>query len=431
MADADARPTKALPWVALLYFAQGSPFALVTDLVPVFYKVQGVSLAALGSLSLLRLPYTFKVFWAPLVDRFGTRRRWIGLALVTMATLVAVYAGLPAAPTVVTWLVLGAFTVASATQDVAIDGYTVQLVPRGQEGVANGLRVAAFRVALITVGGGLVALAPWLGWRAVLFGAAGLLGLLALAVSFLPAGTSAPPSGGLGLAPLWRWLSQPGAVSVLAFILLYKLGDAAMGPMVKPFWLDRGLSVAEVGLVSTTLSIGATVVGALTGGWLTGRWGLGRALLWLGLAQAASNLAYAAAAATGWHAQAGIEITTLRELGRALTDPARGVIYGASFVESFTAGLGTAAFLSLLMRACDRAFAATQYALLSALFALSRDLAGAISGVLATELGYGAYFAATFAIALPAYALLPRVSRFIDQRPEASSDESAGTSAPG
>jgi len=162
--------------------------------------------------------------------------------------------------------------------------------------------------------------------------------------------------------------------------------------MVKPFWVDRGLSLAEIATISTTLGVAASVAGALVGGALTSRWGIFRALWVLGLFQAVANLGYAVAA---W------------------TDAGRAGIYAASLGESFGAGLGTAAFLAFLMNVCDKEQAATQYALLSALFNLSGSLAGAISGRAVEALGYGDYFALTFAFALPAYLLLPWVRRWI------------------
>lgn len=191
------------------------------------------------------------------------------------------------------------------------------------------------------------------------------------------------------------WLERPGAPAVLLFIVLYKLGDVSMGPMVKPFWLDSGLTVDDVALVSTTAGVALTVAGALAGGAFTSRYGIFRGLWILGLLQAVSNLGYAAAAAIGG---------------------GRPMIYGASMVESFTGGLGTAAFLAFLMHVCDREHAATQYALLSALFGLTRSVSGPFTGFGAAHLGYAAYFALTFVLALPAYVLLPWVRPWLRDR---------------
>jgi PAT family beta-lactamase induction signal transducer AmpG len=380
---------RKLIWVAILYFAQGFPFGIVIDNLPVYFRLHGVSREDIGLMSLLGLPWALKVLWAPLVDRLGHTRRWIASALLAMCVLVAALPGFDAsAPSRALWALLFALTVASATQDIAIDAYTIGLVDPGEEGVANGIRVSAFRAALILAGGGLVAIAGYAGWPAVFATAAGVFGLLAAVASRAPSITVEAGPRPRWLPSFRAWLSRPGAAWVFLFVLTYKLGDASMGPMVKPFWVDRGLSVAEIGLISTTLGVALSVAGALCGGAFTSRVGIFPSLWMLGLAQAFSNLGYAAAAASG---------------------SGRVGIYAASALESFTGGLGTAAFLAFLMRACDKEQAATQYALLSALFGLTRSLAGAVSGFGAVRLGYAWYFVFTFFLSFPAYLLLPWV----------------------
>ena len=384
-------------WVAVLYFAEGFPFGIVVDLLPVYFRSHGVSLTEIGLMSLLGAPWTLKVFWSPLVDRFGTRQRWFVSCLAVIGLVLAAAPAFPAAqPSVWLWALLLVFTTAAATQDIAIDAYTIGLLSPGEEGVANGVRVSAYRVALIVGGGGLVMLAGTLGWPVVFWIGAGLVGVVALVVAHSPhLEWERADAGQHWLRPLVNWLSRPGAPIIFVFVLTYKLGDSSMGPMVKPFWVDRGLSVEEIGLVSTSLGAGATIVGALAGGVLTSRWGIFRSLWILGLFQAVSNLGYAAAA----YAEAG-----------------RPGIYAASLVESFTGGLGSAAFLSFLMHVCDKRQAATEYALLSAIFGLTRSLAGAVSGWGAARMGYPAYFALTFLLAFPAFALLPWVRPWADAR---------------
>jgi PAT family beta-lactamase induction signal transducer AmpG len=387
---------RKLGWVALLYLAEGFPFGLAIDNLPVYFRVHGVSLAEIGLLSILGLPWTLKVFWSPAIDRFGERRHWITAALLVMAVAtLAIPLADPRTPGAFLWTVLLVLTIASATQDIAIDAYTIGLLAPGEEGVANGVRVAAYRAALILSGGALVVLAAWIGWTPVFWIAAAIFAALAAAAWRAPAVPHVRQPAAAWLRDLRAWLTRPGALFVLAFVLLYKLGDASMGPMVKPFWLDSGLTVEEVGAVSTTVGVAASVLGALAGGVFTSRFGIFAGLWVLGLAQALSNLGYAGAAALGG--------------GRA-------AIYGASVIESFTGGLGTAAFLAFLMHVCEREQAATQYALLSALFGLTRSLAGAASGIAATRLGYAPYFALTFALAFPAYALLPWVRTWIHDR---------------
>ena len=405
-----------LAWMGVLYFAEGMPFGIVKELLPVYFRVHGVSLVDIGLASLLGLPWTLKVAWSPLVDRYGERRAWIRgclVALTAFTALVTLFE--PNPPSMALWVVLLGLTVASATQDVAIDAFTIGLVRPGEEGDANGVRVSAYRVALIASGGGLLLLAPLIGWNAVFFAAAGCFAALALVVGRAPAAEVPSAERGDWVEGMRRWLGRPGAAGVFAFVLIYKLGDAAMGPMVKPFWIDRGLGVGEVALVSTSFGMLATIAGALLGGRLTTRWGIFSALWILGLAQAVSNLGYTLVA---WidppHPVHAVE--TLGDALAALGEPGRALVYAASVIESFTGGLGSAAFLSFLMHVCEKEHAAVQYALLSAVFALSRDVAGAASGWATTRLGYGPYFLLTFALAMPAYALLPIVRRWIHDR---------------
>ncbi|MBI3784176.1 MAG: MFS transporter [Deltaproteobacteria bacterium] len=388
---------RKLLWIGILYFAEGFPFGIVIDNLPVYFRTHGVSLTDIGLMYLLGLPWTLKVLWAPLVDRFGTYQRWIMPCLLLVGLALGLLPWFDASrPGPAIWSILGLLTLAAATQDIAIDAYTISLLGRDEEGVANGVRVSAYRAALIVAGGGLVMLAGWLGWQTVFAIAAALLAGLALILSRSPRlERRAPDVAEAWFAPLFAWMKRPGAPLVFLFVLTYKLGDASMGPMIKPFWVDRGLSVEEIGLVSTTFGVFASVVGALVGGSLTTRWGIRRSLLILGIAQAVSNLGYAAAA---WF-----------ELGRP-------GIYSASLVESFTGGLGTAAFLAFMMRICDKRRAATEYALLSAIFGFTRQVAGAASGWATTQMGYGPYFAFTFVLALPSLALLPWVGRWTEEQ---------------
>jgi PAT family beta-lactamase induction signal transducer AmpG len=389
--------------VAALYFAEGLPFGIVKDLLPVYFRVHGVSLKEIGALTLLSTPWSAKVFWSPLVDQLGERRHWMAGALTVMAAALLITGVLPPSPVGVALVAaLFAFTIAAATQDIAIDAYTIELLEPGEEGVANGVRVSAYRAALIVGAGVLVWLAPRAGWPAVFATAAGLLAGLALATRRLPPVSRRRTSPAAWARSFGAWIARPSAPALFAFVFLYKLGDTAMGPMVRPFWVDRGLTLDEIAAVSTFIGIGASVAGALVGGVLTSRWGIFHGLWILGLAQALSNLAYAAVA---W------------------TDAGPYSVWAASFTESFTGGLGTAAFLAFLMNVCDKEHAATQYALLSALFNLSGSLVGAFSGLGAEQLGYGNWFALTFVLALPAYALLPWVRRSIREAPSSAPAE--------
>jgi PAT family beta-lactamase induction signal transducer AmpG len=182
---------------------------------------------------------------------------------------------------------------------------------------------------------------------------------------------------------------------VFFFVLLYRIGDRAMGPMVKPFWVDWGFANEEIAFFNTTLGILATILGTIVGGIGVARLGIGRSLWAMGILALAPNLGYATAA-------------NFPEVGRL-------GVYAASITESFTSGLAGAAFLSYLMRICEKEHAAVQYALLTAVYALSGATLALPSGWLTERFGYAAYFALTAAMALPAFAFLPRARAWIGE----------------
>lgn len=386
---------RTLVWVTLLYLAQGLPFGVTSKIWPVWFRLHGVSLTEIGLMGLLSLPWSWKPLWAPLVDRFGPRRAWIVPCLGAMATACAIFPWLPSesiGPLLIA--VMLAFTVASATQDIAIDAWTVGVATGKDLGWVNGLRASAFRVAVIAAGGLALLAADHFGWGFAWWAVAGTFAALAVGALFLPE----PGHGAPGGEPRERrstrelvraflaWLLRPQMLPVALFALLFKIGDQAMSRMIEPFWVDRGMTLTEIGVVSNTIGIGLTIAGALTGGLFVSRFGLFRGLLWLGLGQGLSNFGYWAVA--------------------ALALP-REAIYAASAIESFTQGLGTAALLAFLTACCRRENAATEYALLSALFSFSREVAGALSGFGAERMGYAGFFLFTALLAAPALCLLP------------------------
>lgn len=381
--------------VALLYFVQGAPVAILWEALPVYLRLQGISLRAIGGLRLLELPYSLKFFWSPLVHRYGDRRLWVCGCMFGVALAVGLLPLVDAAhPGLLLLGLLLALTTLSATQDVAIDSYTVGLVTREEEGAANGVRASAYRVALVAIGGGTVLLASVFPWSALYFCAAIVFALLGFSVLLSPRLELPEEARSHWLAGFTDWIGTWSAVPLVLFVLTYKLGEFAIGPMVKPFWVDQGRSVFEIGLVPTTFGIVLSVAGSLAGGGFISRYGTFHGIWALGLLQSVSNLGYALVA---WG-----------ELGRA-------GLYSASVIESFTGGLGTAAFLAFLMNVCDKEHATVQYAFLSSVFSLTGRLIGGISGIGAERLGYGNYFALTFLISLPAFAMLPWIKNWIHE----------------
>ncbi|HZA54165.1 MAG TPA: hypothetical protein VE616_07945 [Candidatus Udaeobacter sp.] len=394
---------RKLGTVALLYFIQGAPAAILWEVLPVYFRLHGVSLRAIGGLRLLELPYSLKFFWSPLVHRYGDRRFWVMTCMMGIAAVLLILPFLDVAG--VGWIVLAlilALTTLSATQDVAIDSYSVGLIERQEEGAANGVRASAYRVALVFFGGGIVFLAAALEWNSLFILAAAVFATLGLSTGVIPRLNLPPGAREHWLQGFWGWAGTWRVVPLILFVLTYRLGEFAIGPMVKPFWVDYGKSIwpirddlmFQIGLVPTTFGIVLSIMGALMGGAFISRYGIFHGVWLLGLLQAVSNLGYSF-----------VDWLNLGRFG----------LYGASMFESLCGGLGTAAFLAFLMNVCQKEHATVQYAFLSSFFSLTGRLVGGISGLGAERYGYGNYFAVTFLLSMPAYALLPWIKSWIHE----------------
>jgi MFS transporter, PAT family, beta-lactamase induction signal transducer AmpG len=387
-----ASPLRArLTWIGALAFASGFPFGLVNEMVPIYLRTHGVGLVEIGQLSKLSLPWSLKWLWAPLVDRIGTRRQWIAACLAGLMVLTFLLGTLKVG-TVGTglWIVLVLIVVLSATQDVAIDAYTIQSTTTRELGVANSVRITCYRVAMLTAGGLLVWLAGRIGWPMSFSVGAAFLGGLTLCALLSPPVDRTPGPAPRLWEPLQELLARRGIWAVILFALIFKFDIAALEPMMRPFWVDQGLTLEEIGAVIASGRLVATIAGAALGGVFTTRYGIFRGLWVLGLVQALSGLVY-------W--------------GTAVGEQSRSFVIGAAYFESFAAGLGTSAYLAFLMSVCEKRYAATQFAVLSALLALTRWIAGDLSGGLAERLGYADYFLLTFLMGLPAFTLIPTLRR--------------------
>lgn len=478
-------------WIGVLYFAEGFPLGVFYEIFPVYFRQQGVELWKIGFMSLLGLAWTLKFLWAPAIDHYRQHRRWMFVVDILMG-LVMIYFAWHWQFGAGVWVAIGIFTILSATNDIAIDGYTIEFLERNELGFANGLRIAFYRVGMLASGVILI-LSDYIAWSgayiaaAIIFALIGaaclvapkervrerqestslatelrgivaqpfavaavmgfLLGALwlierethwsrtlayfwpaafAVAIAFVAVSLLARRAAPLRTAPkvaltegpmfgaLMGMLARPYIVPAIVFILIFKLGDSAMGFMIKPFWVDAGFSATQIGTVSVNLGLVLSIAGGVAGGWYTDRVGIFTALWVLGLTQALSNLGYALAAS----------LIPLSQAAPLLEHKL--IIYGASALESFTGGLGTAAFLAFLMAIVDKRHSATEYAILSSVFALSRSLSGWAGGFGAHALGYAPYFLLTFFLAFPAYLLLPWVRKIL----RASADRAAAESPP-
>ncbi len=470
-------------WVGLLYFSEGMPLGVFYDLFPVHFRQMGVSLSEIGILSSFGIAWALKFLWAPAVDHYRHHRRWmvaVNLGMGALMVLFAIHHGFG----LWVWLAIGLFTLLSATNDIAIDGYTIEQLDKHELGLANGIRIAFYRVGMLAAGA-LLILSDYIGWTLTYVATATLFALLTCVIYFAPkersniarasvtlfnelrtllahplalatvllffAGAAALTDKSLHwsksnphiwpvyavfasllvlisflrhkkasadfnrviltegpmFGAMFEMLQRPGIVPVILFILLFKVGDAAMGIMVKPFWVDAGFSATQIGLVSVQISLALSIAGGIAGGWFTDRFGIFRSLWILGLFQALSNLGYAG-------------VASLLPVGEPHLVPSTShqiLLYLASGLESFTGGLGTAAFLAFLMAIVDKRRSAAEYALLSSVFALSRSVAGFASGFGVEAMGYADYFLLTFFLSFPAYLLLPWVLRMLNRAP--------------
>lgn len=399
---------RTLGIIALVYVIEGFPMGVYAHVWGVYFRRHDVALSALGLIGGLSLAWSLKVLWSPLVERYGSRLDWIRGALLAMAAALGVIAIADPQPIgAALWAALVLYCAASATQDVAIDAYTIGLVERGDEGPANSVRITGYRLGLIASGSGLLFLPRWVDWSGTFLVAAALTLVMAASLRVAPDVPLPPSAERHPLRALRDWAARSGALPVAVFVGLYRIGDKAMGPMVSPFWVDRGFGDEEIAVFSTFVGALATIAGAAAGGGMVARAGIVRALWWTGAAALVSNLAYAAAA---WWPESG-------RLG----------VYAAGGIESFTSGAVGAAFLSYLMRICEKAHAAVEYALLTALYALAGSLLAGASGWITEATGYATYFALTAAFALPAFAFLPRAARWLRPTDDRSRSEPAAT----
>jgi MFS transporter, PAT family, beta-lactamase induction signal transducer AmpG len=382
--------------ITFLGFSSGLPLALTGATLQAWMTVAGVDLKTIGIFALVGLPYTLKFLWSPFMDRFvppwlGRRRGWIlitQLALVTGIAAMA-FSSPQQAPL---FLALIALVVAfsSASQDIVIDAYRTDVLHEEERGFGAAVFVMGYRIALLISGALAFVLADQIGWQNTYITMAVIMGLAILATfsGQEPEKKGIPPANMREAVwgPLQNYFQRKASVALLILIILYKLGDAYAGALTTAFLIRGiGFSVSEVGTINKGLGFASLIIGALFGGGLMVRLQLYRSLLLFGLLQAVSNLSF---------------------MALALTGKSYGMLIFAVAFENITGGMGTAAFVALLMAMCDHRFTATQYALLSSLAALGRIFISPTSGYLVESVGWAPFFFITFLTALPGLLLL-------------------------
>jgi PAT family beta-lactamase induction signal transducer AmpG len=387
----DARQRSALGWVTTTYFAQGLPYAIVHQVSAQMFTELGVSLGGIGLSGLYGLAWNFKFAWSPLLDRFGTRRRWVVAAEVALACALAAVAW-PAhrAQVALSAALIGVVAIASATHDIAIDGFYLGALDPGRQASHSGLRVAAYRAALLVGNGALVALAGKTSWPMAFLVASALM--LALAVTHsrvLPAVAS--PVASSSKHSLWSafpaFFRRPSAAIVVAFILLFRAGDAMMFAMAIPLLKSLGLDTSARGLMAG-IGTAASVAGSMAAAPVISRVGLARALPRIALVQSVAILMYA------WLAWA---------------RPSFAVIAVFVALEQAVAGIGTTAFVVFLARQCGGSHGASHFAIATALMTVAATTLGAPSGYIAGAVGFAPFFVLAFGASLPGLILSRKV----------------------
>lgn len=383
-------------------FASGMPLYVLFQLLPAWLRDGGVSLTEIGLFALVGMPYTWKFLWAPLMDRWappflGRRRGWMLLSQVALLLSIGALGAFdPARSTwVIAWVAL-ALAFFSATQDVALDAYRREILPDRELGLGNAIHVQAYRISSLVPGSLSLILADRLPWSTVFWITAAFM-VLGIAMSLVVAEpkTELPHSRTVRAAvidPFREYVQRRGwhgLLLVLAFMFLYKLGDNMATALATPFYLDLGFSKTEIGLVAKHAALWPAIIGGLLGGLVMLRLGINRSLWVFGVVQLVSILGFA------WLAGAG-PVTWLLAL----------VI---SF-EYLGVGMGTAAFTAFIARETSRTYAATQFALFTALAAVPRTFANASTGLLSEHMGWQNFFLLCALLALPGMALLAWVA---------------------
>lgn len=381
--------------VALIMgFACGLPLLLTKSVLQAWMKEEGVDLAVIGLFALVGLPYTVKFLWAPLLDSFtlpflGRRRGWM---LIAQIALIISITGLGFTnPAGSPWLVaVAAFFVTffSASQDIVVDAYRREDLADEELGFGSSLYVNGYRVGMLLASGGGLIMADYMPFSLVYLIMASCLlpGIITTLLTPEPPVAGTPHSFSEAVVePFKEYFSRKSALIILAFILLYKIGDTMASEMTIPFYLDTGFSKTEIGAVVKIFGFWATIAGNLLGGLLMLRLGIYRSLWIFGFLQAISTAGFALLARVGYNVS---------------------LLSGVIAFENLSSGMGTAAYVAFMASITNKKFTATQYALLTSLMGIPRVFASAPTGIMAKHMGWESFFIACVLIAIPGMLLL-------------------------
>ena len=392
-------------------FSSGFPLMLVSGTLSLWLDASGISYALIGMFSLVKTPYSFKWLWAPIIDRLrlplfgrlGRRRGWaLFTQLVMMMALWTMASINPAEHTC--WLVLAALAVvgASASQDVVLDAYRIEMFRPKEQGAAAAIFVLGYRLGLIFSGAVALWLASYMSWNEVywIMSLGAIVGMVTVFAAREPAKDrlyKEPKVRGsyrkrikeflrkAVIAPFSDFMQRADWKLILLFVFLYKMSDAYMGPMANVFYKAMGFSMIEIASVSKFFGMGATILGGIIGGSGGSRCGLFRSLWICGILQGVTTLVFVA------QAYAGHNIWMLA---------------GCITLDNISGGMSVAAFVAYLSSLCSVTYTATQYALLSSLMSLARDAVAATSGKMVELVGWPMFFSITSLMVIPGLLVL-------------------------
>jgi MFS transporter, PAT family, beta-lactamase induction signal transducer AmpG len=395
-----------------LGFASGLPLLLTFSTLSAWLATAGVSRAAIGAFAIVGTPYALKFVWSPLIDRLpppiplGRRRGWgITIQIALVAAMLALGKCDPKHHLSLMGSLALLVAFLSASQDIVIDAYRVELLSKDQQGPGAGMIQTGYRIGMLIAGAGALIIAAQAGWFAAYATMAALVSIGMLVFIFGPepetrAATEVDVPGGYDavrrwfatavLGPFADFMRRPLWPAILIFIFAYKLGEAMAGVMAMPLYIAIGFSLEQIAAISKVAGFVATVVGALAGGYVTQKLGVMRALLLCGILQSAGNLFYVLQAVGGHHL---------------------GYLALCVSAENLTGAMAGAALVAYLSDLCSPAFTATQYALLSSLAAVGRTMIASSGGVLAQQFGWVRFFLMTTVITIPALILLVWIAR--------------------
>ncbi|WP_288363632.1 AmpG family muropeptide MFS transporter [uncultured Spongiibacter sp.] len=408
-----------LPWYRAIFtqqmficvltgLASGLPLYFLIQLVPAWLRSEGVGLTEIGLFALVGFPYNWKFVWAPLMDRYvppflGRRRGWM---LITQIALMLSMAALgfidPTMSVGLVAYVAAGVAFFSASQDVVLDAYRRELLKDEELGLGNAIHVQAYRLAGLVPGSLGVIMGDYFPWSTVFMVMAGFM-LIGVAMTFWVSEAGDDSAAPLTLRaavvePFKEFVQRNGlgsALWLLTFLFLYKLGDNMATALSSPFYLDIGFSLTEIGTIAKTASLTAAIIGGLVGGVIMIRLGINRALWLFGVVQLLSIFGFAA----------------LAEIG-----PNRLALTLVIIFEYLGVGLGTAAFTAFIARATTPAYAATQFALFTALAALPRTFANATTGAIVEVVGWTNFYLLCAGLAIPGMLMLIKVAPWSAER---------------